>query len=374
LESVTRQRRGGKTLKVKFIGLVNLDGASEIKPSQDKGAIDIEHMVSSARSHEAAGFDRVLLAQNAASPDPLFLAAYLAERTSTLKFMVAHRTGFVAPTWAARSFATFDALFPGRVGIHIISGGADTDQRADGDFLGHGERYRRTAEWLEIFHKAWTSPQAFDFEGTFYRFEKARSELRPDPVPPIFFAGASDAAIAAGARHANIWALFGEPLAETSEIIERIRNAAVAHGRARSDIQFMMSLRPVVGDTEQQAWDKANAIIDRIREQAGGRSLAGAGGRGNKPQSHGSERLRRLDGQIHDKRLWTELSKMLGGRANTTGLVGTAEQIAESMADYARIGIGAFLIRGFDPDNDPFHYGRDLIPAVHDHMSRQPDA
>jgi alkanesulfonate monooxygenase len=34
------------------------------------------------------------------------------------------------------------------------------------------------------------------------------------------------------------------------------------------------------------------------------------------------------------------------------------------MLDYYDLGITTFLIRGFDPLEDAFHYGRDLIPRV----------
>jgi alkanesulfonate monooxygenase len=53
-----------------------------------------------------------------------------------------------------------------------------------------------------------------------------------------------------------------------------------------------------------------------------------------------------------------------GAAGNSTGLVGTPEQVAEAMLDYYDIGIDHFLIRGFDPLADAIAYGRDLIPAV----------
>ena len=49
--------------------------------------------------------------------------------------MVAHRPGFIAPTLAARQFATFDQLSGGRAAIHVISGGSPAEQQQDGDFL-----------------------------------------------------------------------------------------------------------------------------------------------------------------------------------------------------------------------------------------------
>jgi alkanesulfonate monooxygenase len=355
-------------MTVKFVGLINRDNASETQPAApDAPVIDFDHMIAAAQSHEAAGFDRVLIAHNARSPDGLLMATRLAEHTTRLKFMIAHRPGFIAPTWAARSFATFDYMFPGRVGIHVISGGSDVDQRADGDFLSHDQRYARTAEWLEIFHKEWTSEAPFDHEGEFYRFERAHSSIRPSPKPPIFFAGASDAAIAAGAKHADIWALFGEPVEETRRMIARIRAAAMVHGRSPDAIRFMMSFRPVVGDTEAEAWAKAAGIIERVRGLAAGKPL---GGFGNKPQSHAAQRLRDLKGQVQDERLWTELALLTGGGSSTTGLVGTPEQIAESAAEYVKIGIEAFLIRGFQPEQDAHDFGRTLIPAIRDYLAR----
>ena len=69
-------------------------------------------------------------------------------------------------------------------------------------------------------------------------------------------------------------------------------------------------------------------------------------------------------GRVRDKRLWTEIAALTGGSGNSTALVGTAEQVAESLLDYYDIGIDNFLIRGFDPFEDAIEYGRDLIPLV----------
>ena len=72
-----------------------------------------------------AGFDRILVAGAAPRPDALLVAGQAAAATSRIGFMVAHRPGFIAPTLAARQFATFDQLSGGRAAVHIISGGSD---------------------------------------------------------------------------------------------------------------------------------------------------------------------------------------------------------------------------------------------------------
>jgi len=41
--------------------------------------------------------------------------------------------------------------------VHIISGGDDEDQRKDGDYLAHDDRYERTDEYVDILKWIWTS-------------------------------------------------------------------------------------------------------------------------------------------------------------------------------------------------------------------------
>jgi alkanesulfonate monooxygenase len=80
----------------------------------------------------------------------------------------------------------------------------------------------------------------------------------------------------------------------------------------------------------------------------------------------GSRRL--LDvaaaGELHDRCLWTRLAQATGAPGNSTALVGTAETVAQALADYYDIGATSLLIRGYDPLADAEEYGRELIPRV----------
>ncbi|MFY0108246.1 LLM class flavin-dependent oxidoreductase, partial [Acinetobacter baumannii] len=90
------------------------------------------------------GFDRILIGWFSDGPDGLQLAAHAGAHTKKVGFLVAPRPGFVAPTNAARAYATLDQLTGGRAAIHVISGGDDADQARDGDWLSKDERYART--------------------------------------------------------------------------------------------------------------------------------------------------------------------------------------------------------------------------------------
>ncbi len=91
------------------------------------------------------------------------------------------------------------------------------------------------------------------------------------------------------------------------------------------------------------------------------------------PQNVGSRRLLAAarEGDVLDKRLWTAVAAATGARGNTTALVGTPEQVAESMLAYYDLGVTTFLIRGFDPLEDAIDYGRELIPIVRREIDRR---
>jgi alkanesulfonate monooxygenase len=240
--------------------------------------------------------------------------------------------------------------------------------------MDHDDRYRRTDEYVGLLRRIWTSEQPFDHQGEFYHYEGAFSRVKPLQKPhiPVYFGGSSDIAINVAARHADVYAFWGETLEQARDTIARVRAAAEAAGRKPHSIRFSLSLRPVLAETEAAAWERARDILERIR-QLRGESF----GRGSpKPQSVGSQRLLEAarGGKVRDKRLWTEVAAAVGAGSNTTGLVGTPEQVADALLDYYKLGVTTFLIRGFDPIDDALDYGKRLLPLVRDAVSRGPDS
>jgi alkanesulfonate monooxygenase len=321
------------------------------------GGIDRDYVRRFAQVHETAGFDAVLVGYSSSSAEGFQIAQYAAAHTDQLKFLVAHRPGFVMPTLAARTAATFDHLTDGRLWLHIISGGADGEQHRDGDWLGHDERYQRTDEYLEILRRVWTSEKPFDFEGRFYHLRKAFSEVRSTQQPhvPIYFGGASEAAVRVGAKHCDVYALFGEPRAALRVMMERILAAAAQHGRKP---RFNVSFRPIIAPTEGEAWDKARGILAHLQSAPQKLPIA--------MEAEFSRRLLQLadEGEVYDERLWTGLVKVSGASGNTTALVGTPEQVAEAIVTYYDVGVRGVLIRGFDPFADAKEFGKELIPRI----------
>lgn len=151
--------------------------------------------------------------------------------------------------------------------MHIISGGNDAEQRRDGDYLDHDQRYARTDAFLDTVRQVWTSEQPVDIHNDFYQAEQAWSAIRPLQKPhlPIYFGGSSEAAIAVAGKHADVFALWGESLAQTGETIQRVRAEAAKHQR---DIGFSVSFRPIIADSEAEA--RESRAYPARRHRAGG--------------------------------------------------------------------------------------------------------
>lgn len=358
-------------MSVEFIGMIGTQHASEIHPPQGP-LVDLDYTKRFARAHEDGGFDRILIGYGSGWPDGTQVAAYVAQHTERLGVLVAHRPGFVAPTLAARGFATLDQFSGGRVAVHTITGGHDAEQRRDGDYLSKDERYARTDEYLEILKRSWTSEDPFDYDGTYYKFSDYKSFVKPVNGIPLFFGGSSEAAYRVGGKHADTFALWGEPLKETAEQIASVRAAALAAGR--TDVPgISVSFRPILGPTEDLAWERAHAILDTIQGTPNQYPRRAWRTPGVEPENVGSQRLlaAAAKGDLHDRALWTPLAKATGAGGNSTALVGTPETVAQALLDYVDLGVTTILIRGYDPLDDAIDYGRHLLPLVRDELARR---
>ncbi|WPB94704.1 LLM class flavin-dependent oxidoreductase [Streptomyces malaysiensis] len=357
---------------VEFIGMIETQEVSETRPATGP-AIDPDYTIRFARAHEDAGFDRILIGYSSRRPDGTQVAAHVATRTERIGLLIAHRPGFVAPTLAARSFATLDRFTGGRVAVHTITGGNDAEQRKDGDYLDKEERYDRTDEYLGILRRAWSSAEPFGHEGRHYRFEDYSSDVLPHRAAgiPLYFGGSSEAAYRVGGKHADTFALWGEPLAETAEQIASVRAAAAAAGRTGTP-GISVSFRPILAATEELAWERAHRILDTIRTGTGRPFFHQQNGE-RTPENAGSRRLLAAAARAdrHDRALWTPTATATGAGGNTTALVGTPETVAQALLDYVDIGATTLLIRGYDPLDDTIDYGRHLIPLVRQELAHR---
>ncbi|SEI50674.1 alkanesulfonate monooxygenase [Azotobacter beijerinckii] len=315
--------------RVEFIGVLP---AWETREPLPPGAVPLDkaYLGACARALEHGGFDRALIGWHGAAPDGLQVAAHVAQQTRRLGLLVAHRPGLLAPTEAARQFATLDHFCDGRLALRLVD---DGEPQRDGDFLERGEWHARSDEYLEVLARAWSSARPFDFDGRHYRVKGHLAPLRPlQGRLPIHCGGASPAAARLAARHADCYLMAGEPLASVAVRIGTVRAAAARAGRAGA-VRFGLSLRVILGASEAEAWTRAERLLAFASR-----------------------------GQVFDDCLWSGLD------GDSATLVGTPEQVGEAFAAYHRLGVESFLVRGFDPLGDALEFGRTLLPRLREQI------
>ena len=381
-------------MPLEMIGMVGTREASEITgPLVDGPVVDwldgpvvqADYLRDIAKAHEDGGFDRVLIGYGAVGPDGWAIASSVLNCTKHLKVMIAHRPGVIQPLALARTAATLDHLTGGgRVAIHFITGGDEQDQKRDGDFIGHDGRYTRTGEMMQIMRRLWSEDTPFDFDGQFYRYEGAFISVKPATPEGIklFFGGASPPAIEVGASQADVYAFWGEPRDAVAGRMATIEEAADRYGRS---LNYSISLRPIIADTEEEAWEKAEWIAQTTAERialakermAGHKeTYTGLGGAKNATysvdrdtngtSSVGRKRLIEMsrDKDVFDERLYMKVANLTGAAGNSTALVGTPEQVAEAMLRYYDMGITRLLLKGFEPLADAIDFGKRLLPLL----------
>ena len=298
-------------MAIEFIGYIGNNNSSETIVRSGP-VLDRTHIETVAKAHENAGFDRALLAFHSTTPDSLQVGQHVLGVTDRLKVLIAQRPGFTSPTLIARQLATIDQFSGGRVALHVITGGNANELKQDGNTIDDkDERYARTDEFLDIVRSEWSSEKPFSYDGKYYKVQNAFSLVKPHRSEgiPIFFGGASDAAIEVAGRHADTFALWGESYAQVRDVTSRVRAAAAKHGRPAP--RFSLSVRPILADTEENAWAKAEEILARataLQDKTGYRKPA---------DGHATAGARRLlalaeQGSRIDKRLWTEIAKLTG--------------------------------------------------------------
>src|SRR5258708_19297032 len=101
-----------------MIGWIAPRVSSELIPPSGP-PFDADVLAETARIHERAGFDRVLIGYFSDAPDGFLVGAHAASVTERLSFLLAHRPDFVIPPVAARKPPTLAQLTPAPLAFPI---------------------------------------------------------------------------------------------------------------------------------------------------------------------------------------------------------------------------------------------------------------
>ncbi|KAF1022676.1 MAG: Methanesulfonate monooxygenase [Paracidovorax wautersii] len=328
-----------------------------------QGARTVSHryLAQIAQAADELGFEGVLIPTGRSCEDSWVVASSLVPLTERLKFLVAIRPGIQSPTVSARQAATLDRFSGGRLLINVVTGGDPLEQKGDGVYLDHRERYELTDEFLRIWRGV-IAGNAVDFQGKHLRVEGAKLLYPPvqKPYPPLWFGGSSDEAIELAGEQLDVYLTWGEPPAAVAEKVARVKAAAARHGRR---VRFGIRLHVIVRETSKAAWRAADELISHVSDDA----IAAAQQTFARYDSVGQRRMAALHGGRRDRlvvapNLWAGVGLVRGGAG--TALVGNPHEVAARMLEYRDLGVETFIFSGYPHLEEAYRVAELLFPLL----------
>ncbi len=348
--------------RIKVLWFLPTHGDSRYLGTSEGGrSVDLPYLTQIAQAADTLGYYGALLPTGRSCEDSWVIASALAPSTKRLRFLVAVRPGLQSPTLAARMTATLDRVSEGRLLINVVTGGDPQENKGDGIFLSHAERYEVTREFLDIY-KAVLRGETVEHKGKHFHIEDGRLLFPPfqTPYPPLYFGGSSPEANDVAAEQIDKYLTWGEPPADVAAKLDTVRRLAEARGR---DVSFGIRLHVIVRETTEKAWAAADELISRLDDA----TIASAQAVFARMDSVGQARMSRLHGGQRDKlevspNLWAGVGLVRGGAG--TALVGDPATVAERIDEYRRIGIDTFILSGYPHLEEAYRFGELVLPDL----------
>ncbi len=323
--------------------------------------VNFNYLRQIAQAADQLGYFGVLLPTGRSCEDLWVVASAIAPWTERLRYLVAVRPGLQSPSVAARMTATLDRVSNGRLLINVVTGGDPVENKGDGIFLGHDERYEVTREFLDVF-SGLLAGQPVNFEGKHVRIEDGRLLFPPvqSPRPPLYFGGSSDAGIDVAVDAVDKYLTWGEPPAQVAEKVNRVKAIAEKRGRRLS---FGIRLHVIVRETNAEAWREADDLIKHVTDE----TVASAQNIFARMDSVGQQRMLQLHGGRRDRleispNLWAGVGLVRGGAG--TALVGDPETVAARIREYQDVGIDTFIMSGYPHLEEAYRFAELVFPHL----------
>jgi alkanesulfonate monooxygenase SsuD/methylene tetrahydromethanopterin reductase-like flavin-dependent oxidoreductase (luciferase family) len=249
------------------------------------------------------------------------LGAMAAVTTSARIGVLVNGALYRHPAVLAKAAAQVDQMSGGRLDFSLGAAWAEREFRAYGlEFPPLAERYGRLEEALQVTKLLW-SQRRTNFRGRYYRLEDAPCEPKPlqQPHPPVTIGGSGLGSLRAAARHADRLNLIGPP-EHCAERARRLEQLCAEEGRSFGEIELSVHPTVALGKDERSAQD----LAERMAATLGARPQPGR---------------------------W---------------VVGTPEQVAQSLRRYMEVGVSHFVLAVTAPfEREPLRLFQDeVVPAL----------
>lgn len=285
----------------------------------------LDAIVERARWADDLGYAGTLIYTDNGIVDPWFLAQIVIQNTEQLTPLIATQPAYMHPYTCAKLISTLAYVHHRRVCLNMVAGGFTHDLQAMGAHTPHDERYLRLQEYTEIVLALAAGERPVTLDGDYYQVTNLT--LTP-PVPAelspgIFLSGTSEQGLATARALDAVEVRYPRPAD-----IEDVGTPG------RSCVRVGI----IVRDTEEQAWEYAHERFPPDRKGELTHQVAMKVSDSSWHQTL-SERDESWD---VDKSFW--LHPFQSYKTFCPYLVGSYEQVAESLAAYMSRGYWTFIL------------------------------
>ena len=356
-----------------------------VVPWEEKGRWDtgFDHLQQLAATIDKLGYYGALLATGYGGNDVLTVAAATLSATRRMTFLGAVHPGLLSPAKLAQIALTINTFSGGRLALNAVNGN-DATQQAYGMHLAHDERYDFSLEYWRAFKHAYSgAPEGF--HGKYIQlappppggYRPAHAGAERVPVP-LWGAGTSAPGVAHSVQLLDTYLSFADTPQRLGDKFRRVGAEAAKLGRS---LEYGTRLQIIVRETEEEAWDYAQWLVDQTSLDYAHQSLRRQLPPGETLETYRSpdERVNRNLDAIRAGRLpkardyeiypniWTGPALhgfgLLGPGAGTT-LVGRAENVAARIREFEAQGAKAFILSGWPLIEEAHRVAHLLFPLL----------
>ena len=342
------------------------------------------HLQQLAGTIDKLGYYGALLATGADEVN--ILAASVLSVTQRMKFVAAVYPGLIAPAKLAQIAQTINRFSGDRLVYNAVNGN-DKMLPAQGIHLAHDERYAYSLEYWEAFKRLYAgSTEGYD--GKYIQIAPRPSDFgggsqrgaAPASYAPfqLWGAGSSSAGVAHSVQSLDVYLSFANTPQKLGEKFRRVGVEAAKIGR---QLEYGTRLQIIVRETEEEAWDYAQYLVDRTSVEYARQSIERQLPPGERFETYVSPdpQVNRNLEQIRAGRLprardyeiypniWTGPAlhgfNVLGPAQGTT-LVGSAENVAARIREFQQQGVGTFILSGWPLIEEAYRVADLLFPLL----------
>jgi FMNH2-dependent dimethyl sulfone monooxygenase len=235
-------------------------------------------------------------------------------------------------------------IAPGRISLNVVSSWwKDEAAQYGAPFDVHDARYARTQEWLDVVSRL-LHEDTVTHHGALYQLEGTVLEPKPAAPPPVYMGGESPKAKEIITAMADAYVMHGDA---PEVIAAKVADLAARRAQAgRPPLQFGVSGYVICRDTRAQALAERDRILN-VRAS---------------PEAYASYQDFIAGSQLESQVSVEEYS--VSNRGLRSGLIGTPDQIIETLRAYERAGVGLMLLQ-FSPQREEMaRFGAEVISRM----------